>query len=109
MDDLETLKDFYGHGRSSIHPLSGKQCCADPIIDIISTSAEYDTYKRLAFGFRKQKDTETLEKINVLKKNLTQTLRVKPNEKKVNSLQEEIDDLKNSFNKTRLRDIYQHC
>ena len=36
-------------------------------------------------------------------------MRVKPNEKKVNSLQEEIDDLKNSFNKTRLRDIYQHC
>ena len=49
LDDLERLKDFYGHGRSSIHPLSGKQCCADPIIDIISTSAEYDTYKT-SFG-----------------------------------------------------------
>ena len=58
--------NHFGHGRSSTHPLSGKQCSADAQIDRVSTYPEYETYKRLAFGFREKKNVKRKSNVTQL-------------------------------------------
>ena len=106
--ELEDLVNHFGHGRSSTHPLSGKQCSADAQIDRVSTYPEYETYKRLAFGFREKKNTEIYEKIEGLNRKIAQTLRTNSNEKKIADMNAEKIELSNSINEISLRDVFLH-
>ena len=103
---IETLCNHFGKPMQAVHPKTSVRNRCDPKIDASETLQEYELFKMCAFQINADKSSKIKQEIRALKRNRSKILTVASNKKRINEINQKIEDLEASIGKMPLSEMY---